>query len=167
MCHTLVEGVRIVVRRIAVALVVALLVGCGSPARFSGHGYSIQIPTDPEFTYSHDSDNMSIHDSWVVKTQPNEGLVVEVIDPLPADWPTTLDGALERAQQVFAIMDYPDPTVTAVTLPAGSGYQLDATGSLGAVRMYVFFKGGRYVVVDFAGVPTTLSDQIINSLALD
>ena len=154
-------------RRIAGVIAMALLVGCGAAARFSGHGYSLQVPTNPEFSYRQETSTAVIQDEWAVKSQPAEAFGVTVVDPLPSDWPSTLDGALAQAQAQFAIMDYTDPTVTTVNLPAGSADQLDATGTLGAVRMYAFYKGNKYFVVDFAGVPPPLMDQIINSFTLN
>src|SRR5262245_55292146 len=151
------------VRLMAPLAVLMLCAACaGSPAngsRFDGDGFSIEVPSNPGFTYSHSADNVAAHDFWVVEKQPAEGIAIEVSEKV-LNGQLSLEGSLARAEQLLALMDASEPDVRIVDLPAGRAYQVDAVSSFGSHRIYAFFKDGTEYLVTFQEVPTALSDQI-------
>jgi hypothetical protein len=144
---TLAAGALIGIGVLAIAAV-AILSVIGGPAsptdpypgeRFHGDGYSILVPTEPTFSYSRDAGG----DIWLSPegTEPYLALYFATIPNLFA-FEESLEGVLGRARSGVENTGATISGDTAVSLPAGPAYRIDASLGGGPVIAFVFYNGG-------------------------
>lgn len=128
---------------------------------FAGDGYSVVVPTAYSWVYLKTSDG----DQWHVQPVGGsaKGIEVTVVSDLaPAE--QTLEGALGRMESRLPTLRRPVVgTPQRMTLPAGPAYRVVDSGG---IDTYVFFKGGRAVLVAFHNLTRAEEDTVATSVTL-